>query len=201
MDNFSLDDLGLRVTGRPAAPLTFNYVRDLGEEDLHGLQNARESSAPGIVKLRERHHALAKLLVQGVSPGDAGIATGYSNSRVSILQADPTFQELMAFYREGVQERFYTAQEAMAALALDSTEELRERLDDTPDEFSVAQLLDMSKFAMDRTGNGPSTKQEVNIKVGLADRLAAARTRVSDQRALKDVTPKELPNEPCDRQP
>ena len=188
-----LSSLGLRVQGRKPSPLVFSIVRELGEEDLAGLQDDRGSQPDTIKKIRERHHALAKALVQGVKPGDAALMTGFSASRVSILQGDPTFIELLAFYRNEASERFYGAQENMQALSQDAVDELRDRLEENPEEISVNQLLDLAKFGMDRTGHGPSTKQEVNVRVGLAERLEAARNRAAASKMI-DVTPKDVPD-------
>ena len=43
-------------------------------------------------------------------------------------------------------------------------------------------------LSADRTGFGPSQKTEVNVKVGLADRLAQARERIL---LARDVTPRD----------
>lgn len=186
MNDFSLEGLGLRITGRPSAPLVFNEVRQLEESDLQLLSEPRGSEAPPVKKLRERHHALARVLASGVPPSEASLICNYSVSRISILLADPSFQELMVLYREGAKERYFDGHSAMAELHLDSIEELRERLEDQPETFSHGQLMELAKMTADRTGLGPSTKTEVDVKVGLADKLAAGRKRVA---AMRDITP------------
>lgn len=190
MSGFNLDELGLglRTTGRAALPLTASTGRDLTPEDLALLNSPRESTAQPVKKLRERHHALARILAQGTAPGEAAIICGYSASRVSILLSDPAFAELVEFYRDGVRERYLDAHTAMSELHIDAVEELRERLEDTPEDFTIGHLLDVAKFSADRTGFGPSSKTEVNVKVGIADRLREAQKRVA---AMRDITPQE----------
>lgn len=185
----NIDELDFNLAGAPRKPLVIEEVTDLTEEDLRSLDAPRETSAPRIKKLRERHHALARLLAEGKSEQEAGIATGYSSSRISILKADPSFKELLTFYSEKSAERYYDTHAALAALSADAVEELRDRLEEAPDNFTVGQLESLAKMSLDRTGHGPSTKSEVNVKVGLADRLEAARERSAQRRLMKDITP------------
>ena len=180
-------DLELRTVGRPAAPLTFNIEGELDMLDLVALREPRESTAPPIKKLRERHHALARYLAMGTHPGEAGIICGYSASRVSILQGDPTFKELVAHYRGCATERYYDGHSAMSELHIDAIEELRERLEEQPEEFTQGQLMELAKLTADRTGLGVSTKTEVNLKDGLADRMAAGRRRAQALRSIPDA--------------
>jgi hypothetical protein len=186
MNDLNLEGLGLRIGGRSEKALSYSEERELVPEDLQMLSLPRESTAPAIKKLRERHHALAKVLAAGTPPGHAALICNYSPSRISILLSDPSFQELMQLYRDGAKERYFDGHQAMAELHLDAMEELRERLEEKPEEFGNGMLMDLVKLTADRTGLGPSTKTEVDIKVGLSDRLAEARKRVA---AMRDITP------------
>ena len=186
MNDISLEGLGLRIGGRASSVLSFSETRQLEQSDLQLLSEPRGSEAPPIKKLRERHHALARVLASGTPPSEASLICNYSVSRISILLADPSFIELMNLYRDGAKERYFDGHTAMAELHLDSIEELRERLEDTPDTFSHGQLMELAKMTADRTGLGPSTKTEVDVKIGLADKLAAGRKRVA---AMRDITP------------
>lgn len=189
--DFNLDDLGLRTTGR-ATTLTFAAGRELELHDLELLKEEKGSKAPAVKKLRERHHALARGLAEGMSPQECSAVFGYSASRISILQSDTAFKELIVFYGEAVRERYLDGHTAMKELHLDAAEEIRERLEDTPDAFSVGQLVDLMKVTADRTGLGPSTHSTVEVKHGLADRLDKARARLDAARTMIDVTPSEV---------
>ena len=184
-------DLGLRVQGRKAQPPMIAVLGPLMSADLAQLEEARGSTAAPLKKLRERHHAVARALASGMKPGEAANMYGYSASRVSILQADPSFADLVKFYTVKTDEKYYGMHDRMSALGQDAVDEIQDRLEDSPEDFSIGQLLEVSKAYADRTGHGVTTTTEVNVKVGLADRLAAARKRADDAIAARtiDVTP------------
>jgi hypothetical protein len=134
------------------------------------------------------------MLADGMPPQQAAIVCGYSGSRISILQSDPAFMELIAHYREVRTERYFDGMQSMAELHLDAVEEIRDRLEEKPEDFTHGQLMELMKLTADRTGKGPSTKSEVDIKIGLADRLQSGYARVQALRAqqqMRDVTPGE----------
>ena len=123
-------DPGLfRTRGRASAALTAVAVRALQVDDLVLLQGEKGSRAPPLKRLAERHHALARCLASGMSPGDAAVTCGYDQSRVSILQADPAFRELLTFYRDDVNRSYRDMHERLAGLSLDATALLQEQLE------------------------------------------------------------------------
>lgn len=180
--------LGLRTTGRAAKAVSAELERPLDMEDVASLLEEKGVQAPQIKEFRERHHALARLIAEGRRPGEAALMCRYSQSRMSVLLADPAFQELVAHYREIVNEKFVDFQEKLAELALDGALILQSRMEDKPDDMSDALLLQIVQVGADRTGHGPSQKIEHNHKIGLADRLNAAQSRIA---AVRDITPKE----------
>ena len=180
--------LNLRTTGRAKKPVSAEVERALDLGDLEALQLERGVQAPTIVHMRERHHALARLVAEGRKPGEAALLLRYSQSRMSILLSDPAFQELVEHYRGIVNEEFVDFQKKLAELALDGAHILQARMEDAPDDITSAMLLQIIQVGADRTGHGPSQKTELNIKVGLADRLATAASRAQ---LARDVTPKE----------
>lgn len=173
-----------RTRGRSASPVSAEIVRELTEVDLALLDLDRGVKAPTLKRLRDSHHSIARLMAQGLRNTDIAAVTGYSMSRLSILKADPAFQELMAHYAEGVAdtkaEAFAGAQEKLAAVNHDAIEELHERLLDTPETVSTDQLMDIVKLASDRTGHGPQSKSTaINVNIDLAARVQAGRARAS----------------------
>lgn len=160
-------------------------VRELDEDDIALLGEEKGSKAPALKRLSERHHALARCLASGMEPGDAAITCGYVASRVSILQADPAFQELLAFYRQSVETKYLDMHGVLAGLSLDAAMELRERLElemqSDEKKLTFGQLGELVKLGADRTGFGPQSSQ-VNVNVDLAGRLQAARERVAQRR-------------------
>lgn len=170
--------LQLRTSGRAPVPISCEVKRELTEADLAMLGMEKGVKPPLLKKLKDSHHGLARVLASGSSPGEASLVTGFSLSRISILQNDPSFQELLTHYRSVSHEVFADLQQRMTSISLDALEELRERLIDTPEELESDFLLDLVKVTADRTGHGPSSKQtQVRVNVDLAERLEAARKR------------------------
>lgn len=131
------------------------------------------SKAPSLKNLRATHHRLAQLLASGMKPAEASLGTGYSLSRISILQADPAFAELLAHYSEKREEAFVDVQQRMAGVATDILEVLQERLQDNPDSFSNKDLNELVKTTADRGGYSPVQKTETkNITISASDLLA-----------------------------
>jgi hypothetical protein len=179
----------IRLSGRAVAPIVAAEVRELQPTDFALLATERGIEPAPLKRLGERHHALARLLAQGTSPGEAALITGLSNSRVSILKADPTFQNLVELYRGEVTEAYRGMHETLAGLSLDAANELRERLEEDPDKVTNGQLLEMIKVGADRTGFGPKTESTLNVNVGLAERMQEARERAERRRREIDITP------------
>lgn len=184
--------LGLRTTGRAAKAVSAELERELGLDDVAMLLEEKGVQAPQIKEFRERHHALARLVAEGRRPGEAALMCRYSQSRMSVLLADPAFQELVSHYRCIVNESFVDFQGKLAELALDAASILQSRMEDEPEKMSDALVLQIVQVGADRTGHGPSQKIEHNHKVGLADRLMSAASRAAK---AKDVTPLEIEND------
>lgn len=176
--------------GRRSAEVAATVVRELTAADLVLLEGERGIRPKPIERLRDRHHAMARLIAEGRKIGEVAAITGMTISRLSILQGDPTFAELVEFYRKDVSAAYAELHDHLAGISLDAVVTLRERLEDDPDELSTKDLLAIAQLGADRTGHGPQSSQVVNVNVNLASRLEAARKRVAD-RKLIDITPQE----------
>lgn len=186
-----LDLTPFRTRGRAKREVVAVQVRELQRDDLLLLGEEKGSQAPALKRLTDRHHALARCLASGMRPGDAAITCGYDASRVSILQADPAFQELLNFYREDTQAAYRDLHQRLAGLSLDAAEELAHRLEEDMQldekKISIGQLMEITKMGADRTGYGPqSSSTNVNVNVDLASRLEAARKRVAARTIEQD---------------
>lgn len=186
-----LDIAAITAPGRRPARLSASIVRPLQEADLALLATDRASEPQPLARITERHHALARALASGLSEGEAAALVGYSNSRVSILKASPAFRELLDLYRERADAQYAEMHEMLAGLSKDAAVELRNRLEDDPESLTVGQLLQTLQLAADRTGFGPTSKQETTVRFDLGDRLAAARERARLAQQPKDITPEE----------
>lgn len=184
-------DIPFRTRGRAAKSLVFAEVRALDAADLSLLGEEKGSRAPALKRLGDRHHALARCLASGMTEADAALACGYVGSRVSILKSDPAFKELLAFYRDDTDRAYRDMHERLAGLSRDAVDELHTRLEEDMQaeekKISVGHLLEIAKMGADRTGHGPQSSQNVNVNVGIASRLEAARRRVADRSASTAV--------------
>ena len=173
-------DLDIIGAGRQRRALHAEVLRALTEPDLALLATERGVQPNAIKRISERHHSLARCLASGLSVQDACAITGYTESRVSILKGDPAFEELIAFYRAGKGEKVQDLADKLLELSRDAVGILQEKLELEPETLSSDMLLDLAKFGADRTGHGPQSRTtNVNVHVNLADRLSAARKRVS----------------------
>lgn len=176
----------IAFTGRICEYPNMDLGLDIRELELTDRAEASQlqstgAKAIGVKRLRERHHALARLLAQGVKPGEAALIAGYCPSRVSILQRDPAFQELLTHYRSQMNLAAIDLGTRLGHLGSTAIEELQERLEEAPETFTNRELMEASELAADRTGYGPqSTTKNLNVNVNLAQRLEAARKRAGD---------------------
>lgn len=179
---YDLEDLDIDLSpGRKAEPVEFGATEELSRADVAALASAdRPAEVPTIKRLSDRHHQLAKLLAAGIPPGQAANMTNYEPARVSVLQATPAFQELVAHYKEvKVDPSFDAILSHMSGLTLDAIVELRERMED-PEKaagISVGQLLEIIKVNADRTGRGPTSNVNHSHTHDMGDKIAAARER------------------------
>ncbi len=175
-------DLGfdIHLGGRAAKVLNAEVVRELTESDFALLATERGVQPTHVQRITDRHHALARCLATGMSATEAGLVTGYTASRISVLRGDPSFEELISFYQGERAAPVVDLQQRMTSLALDATAELQDRLELDPTSLSTDQLLDTVKLTADRTGHGPQSKTtNLNVNVNLGDRMKAARERVA----------------------
>jgi hypothetical protein len=164
--------------GRRALSLDIDFVREINEADLALLSSQSAGSvAPPLKRITDRHHSLARLLAGGMTEGEAALVLGYDISRVSILKSSPAFIELLALYRMEVDREFATNLEHMAGLSKDALLELRGRLEDEPENFSVRELLSIATEMQDRAGGEDPTKglpTQIELIAYVADEKAEA---------------------------
>lgn len=141
-------------------------------------------AAEVVQRIRNSHHGLARLIAEGRKSGDIQAITGYSAGHISRLSADPAFIELVEHYRTSINAEYVSVHAQLAGLAADTVQELHERLREKPDEFTVAQLTEMAKAVLDRSGFGPTktvNNNNLNAQVG-PEMLASVREQARQQR-------------------
>lgn len=173
-------DLGfdLHLSGRAGKAIDAEVVRELTQSDLALLATERGIQPSSLQRITNRHHALARCLASGMSATEAGLCTGYTGSRISVLRGDPAFEELIAFYKSAKDLPVQDLNDKLVAVAADSAALLLERMELEPDKFSNGELQDQLKLGADRTGHGPKSTN-VNVNVNLGDRMRAARERAA----------------------
>jgi hypothetical protein len=159
-----------RLQGQPPKEVFAEYERDLTAADLAALSLPKGTAPRSLVRIHASHHSLARCLATGMKPGQAALVTGYSPSRISILQSDPAFSALVADYQAEAKSAFADLAERMNDLSLDAIEILQERLHDTPEGFTIPVLLDIVKTFADRTGHGPNQEVHLKMSTDLIDR-------------------------------
>lgn len=154
------------IRGRTPAPFHAEVIRELNPDDLALRRVTPVNAEPRpIQKLRYQHHRLAQMLAGGVAPGTASLQTGYSPSRISILQNDPAFRELMAHYTQHNIQINTDLQTRMAGFATDVLDELQDRLEVAPETYTNRELLEAVKVTNDRGGNSPISRSQVQVAV------------------------------------
>lgn len=173
-------DVNLAMQLDIAEPVVATITRELGPEDIQvlAIYGARGFEQPALVRIRSRHHQVARLLAQGETTGTVAAICGMTAANIHILRRDPTFRELVTFYEGEIKDRYLAMHEEIAGLGLDAIHELKDRLESNPDDIETADLIRIMEKALDRSGHGPASRKDVNVTVGLADRLSAARERL-----------------------
>lgn len=183
----------------PAKGLFVEYTRDLSLADLAAARGTNRCPPPkSLIRIHSSHHSLARCLAAGMRPGQAALVTGYSLSRISILQNDPSFTALVEDYKTEAKSVFANLAERMNDLSLDAIEILHERLADSPETFTVPVLLDLVKAFADRTGHGPNQEVHLKMSTDLIDRPPRETYEDWQARRAKELTGPEGPTAPTD---
>lgn len=175
-------------------------LRDLSRDDLAVLTKPR-ARLRAADRFKDSHHRIARLFAAGLRHPDVAAKTGYSESRVSVLHADPSFQELIAQYRKQVDQAFLSGVDSYFEVAtsnmLKAERMLADKLDqaDEDDEtLPVKDLIAISRDAADRFGYGKK-QTNINVNVDFAAKLERARQR-SEMKTIESSagTPSPLPS-------
>jgi SpoVK/Ycf46/Vps4 family AAA+-type ATPase len=171
-------DFPVHTTGRAAAPPPVEVIGEVEQADLELLkiEGRPSGQTPHLQRLSDRHHSVARLLALGHAPWEVSAITGYDPSRIAILQSDPTFKHLLACYREAEGQGVADLAARVRDAAATAVTKVLERLEEDPTiEFS--DLSRATRDLLDRAGYGAKSTKEVNINVGLAERVELARQR------------------------
>jgi hypothetical protein len=177
-----------RILGRaPINNISVEIIGEVEESDLAIL--ATEGRPMGhyntLTQLKDRHHSVARLLAAGHRPWEVCAITGYSSAHLSLLQNDPSFNELLAHYRGNEDAATADVASRVRDAAATAVTKLTERLE-SDEAIDFADLNKATKDLLDRAGHGPRSTKDVNINIGLADRIEAARLRAIAAKKAND---------------
>lgn len=153
------------VRGRPAAPIAFEVVRELGAADIFRLVAApgpKTGVAP-IQKIREIHRRQARLIAEGLKITDVAIRCDTTPARLHQQMEDPSFINLIAYYREQADdvtvETVTRIQERLVDIADAATAEIYDRLDDEGKRAGLpfGELRKAAELGLDRTVAPPKS--------------------------------------------
>jgi hypothetical protein len=143
--------------GAIAEPLLMEVTRDITHEDLLRLGEAPKVSVPVLQKLRATHHRQAQLLAQGKKLTEVAAIVGCTTQRLVQLQVDPTFVELVSFYKDQIMvvalEDGARLRDKLVDVGEMAVDELRDRLEDdiARKRMRTGDVRQIAEFAMDRT--------------------------------------------------
>lgn len=148
------DILEFIAKGRPGRPLELEVVRELTEGELEMLRvpaTVRVAPTRVLDRIREIHHVQARLLAEGRSLRQVAAIVGCGIATLRSLEVDPTFQELIGYYRDQVTIKYLDVHEKLALALGMAVEELVRRLEDDPEKFSENQLRLLVETLGDRS--------------------------------------------------
>jgi len=172
-------------------------VRPLVREDFLRLREPRPQGRPRL--LREQHHRLARLVASGLRSSEILRQTGYSTSRFSNLTRDPAFMELVARYKEKVDEawlrgvdEFYETSTSNMLRAERMIEEHLDEAEETGEPIALKTLMGLTADRADRFGYGKkSTQRNENVDfAAMMEQIARAsgKSNVIDAKKNYDVS-------------
>lgn len=143
-----------------------------------------------IEQMRTRQHRMAQLLASGLKETTVARMVGFTVGYVSNLKRSPAFAELLAHYTAEVEDRFSGFVERAGELSEQLVDELADRLQENPKQFTVNQILEAVKTLADRSGNAPVARTtNLNVNVDLGSKLAAARARATAAELTRALPP------------
>lgn len=179
--------------GRIETKLDILGIRPLSRDDLACVKEKR--NVPAVQRFRDPHHRLARLLASGLRPAEAATQVGYSLARIYILQADPSFQDLVAAYRKDVHDAYVSGEEERFRMAtevnLKALRHLNEHFDKADEEgelVAIGRALSVFADTSDRVGLSKKSTN-LNINVDFAAKLEGAIARSAKSRLVEGRSP------------
>jgi hypothetical protein len=143
--------------GAIAEPLLLEVDRQISAADLARAGDAPKVTVPILQKLRATHHRQALLLAQGKPVREVAMIVGCTPQRLTQLMVDPTFVELVEYYKDQVIAAMLSdaarLQDKLVDVGEMAVDEIRDRLEDDQKRgnMPVGELRKIAELALDRT--------------------------------------------------
>ncbi len=183
--------------GRLAKPIRVLSVRPLTRDDL-GVLREKRVGPPKVKQYRETHHRIARLVAAGLRPGDVARMAGISPNRVHQLRSDPAFEQLVAEYKDKVDEAYVSAQDEFYNTATSNMlraermiEEHLDKAEDNDDPIPLRTLMGITADRADRFGYGKHATQTTEVRdfAKMMEQMAqkSGRSNVIDAKPAAEV--------------
>ena len=145
--------------------------------------------SPVFQRYRVSHHAVAMMFAAGLEPMEIERRTGFTRRRLTILYADPTFQELITYYANREKEKFVPIIDEVHTLrahnALAAQRQLRDRLE-LADEEETSRLPVRELIAISADANKTiNHKHSGSVDLNIAERLDRAIERSGKTKVIE----------------
>ena len=132
-------------------------LRELSIEDL-ATPKARPNGT--IDRLRGLHHAQARLIAAGKTPGQVSSMLGTSRTVMDQLTVDPAFQELVEYYKDQGTVVWLENEAKAAVVGRLAMDILQEKLETEGTRLSVRELKEVATDFGDRSDYAKKTGQQ-----------------------------------------
>lgn len=178
------DDLRVLTTGVPAES------KKSGDKESSGpIPEFLPVEEPiDLVRIRERHHSVARLEASGMRRSLIASITGYKEAYLSTLMNAPAMRELVDFYRIQRGAAAEVVTERLKTVGLKAIDKIEDKLEQ--EDVGVFELAAIAKLGLDRGGHGPTSKQHIVSENHLVDH--AELKRLNDaalQRSAETIIP------------
>lgn len=188
--------------GKIATPPDIVSIRPLTREDLVLIDQKRDplrSGGSAVARFRDPHHRIARLFASGLRGTEVQAQTGFSYNRLSALRNDPAFQQLIAVYRNKIDERFAEGQDEFYETATANMRkaermiaEQLEEADENDVHLPIKTLDAIAAGRMDRFGYG-KRETRLNVNMDFAAQLEGAIARSGKAKVIEATAPQLLP--------
>lgn len=159
------------------------------------MPEVEERQLSVVERFRESHHRYAQMIALGCTPSMIRQQTGISHRRLTLLAADPSFQELVAVYTKRAEEKLEEARDVYMDTAISnmirSEQQIADHLDQAEDAgelLSVNVLDKISQGRADRFGYSKHSTMRVEHDFATAlDRAIARSGKATEVKQIEGV--------------